>query len=887
MEIAYEEAPVKKSGMMIAGYTVDFPEGKSPFPSQLAVMAKVLLALKKKQNALLESPTGSGKTLALLCSTLAWQRQFVLEAREQERAQLEEAAAQQVAAAKSLDDSVISIDDDDDFERVSFSQFAHPKKRKLPDSLLPYADPTPATEPAATATPEVTKVPARERTPTIYFCSRTHSQLTQVIQELRRCPHGNQVKMVVLGSKKHYCVHNKVRNLDAGKINDECSSLQEKMACKFRRKLKIHNELRRAVPAIWDIEELVALGEDVQECPYYYTHSAVEQASLVFCPYNYIMDPSIRAAVKIDLKSAIVILDEAHNIEDVCRSAASMELTYLQLEEAIASFKATIEAQVHKSPMYLTLLKLLNGLQRWLRYIEEIKVLKTVGYEHEAHTWPGTHAVAVLAEFCNVKPDNLGTIFEMYQAVATEERAADDDNLPAAASSDEKDEGVVKLTSTALMTVLAVLNVATFMFRDELKYINDYKLVVDKSRPFTGFKELFFAGSRRCGRKTAQMQLKMCLWCLHAGVAFADITAQVRSVVLTSGTLSPMTSFADELGTTFPITLEANHVVDMRRQVFLGSVMTGGGGRRVDLSASYQNQQDITYQDGLGHLVLKYSRIVPGGLLVFLPSYRLMNQLYDRWQVSGLLDEIAAVKEVFQEPRGAGKDFDELLEAYKDAIARHRPRDCVDLTAEPAKTGAVFLAVFRGKVSEGIDFSNDNARCVLAVGIPFPNVKEPQVALKQEYQNQRALADPRSCNGRVWYEHQAFRALNQALGRCIRHRLDYGAILLVDSRHRGGRYAGQLSKWTRGHLKEYEHTNFAAQDLAQFFARVAADPALAVPVEETPPVKTTKPATKAKKPAQGGWIDKKAVSKKPRGNHPNFIAPGTISGWMASYGNNA
>ncbi len=32
------------------------------------------------------------------------------------------------------------------------------------------------------------------------------------------------------------------------------------------------------------------------------------------------------------------------------------------------------------------------------------------------------------------------------------------------------------------------------------------------------------------------------------------------------------------------------------------------------------------------------------------------------------------------------------------------------------QTGALFLAVCRGKVSEGLDFSNDNARAVITVG---------------------------------------------------------------------------------------------------------------------------------------------------------------------------
>src|SRR6218665_917740 len=43
--------------------------------------------------------------------------------------------------------------------------------------------------------------------------------------------------------------------------------------------------------------------------------------------------------------------------------------------------------------------------------------------------------------------------------------------------------------------------------------------------------------------------------------AFTDMSDRVRCVILTSGTLSPMTSFQSELGIVFPIQLEANHVI--------------------------------------------------------------------------------------------------------------------------------------------------------------------------------------------------------------------------------------------------------------------------------------------------------------------------------------
>ena len=56
----------------ISGVKVIFPV--KAYPSQVAMMAKIINGLQRGQNSLLESPTGSGKSLALLCAALAWQR---------------------------------------------------------------------------------------------------------------------------------------------------------------------------------------------------------------------------------------------------------------------------------------------------------------------------------------------------------------------------------------------------------------------------------------------------------------------------------------------------------------------------------------------------------------------------------------------------------------------------------------------------------------------------------------------------------------------------------------------------------------------------------------------------------------------------------------------
>lgn len=58
-------------------------------------------------------------------------------------------------------------------------------------------------------------------------------------------------------------------------------------------------------------------------CPYYMSRVLEKHAELVFCPYNYVLDPEIRKSLGIGLDNTVVVLDEAHNVEDVLRGAGS------------------------------------------------------------------------------------------------------------------------------------------------------------------------------------------------------------------------------------------------------------------------------------------------------------------------------------------------------------------------------------------------------------------------------------------------------------------------------------------------------------------------------------------------------------------------------------
>lgn len=63
-------------------------------------------------------------------------------------------------------------------------------------------------------------------------------------------------------------------------------------------------------------------------------------------------------------------------------------------------------------------------------------------------------------------------------------------------------------------------------------------------------------------------------------------------------------------------------------------VSHGPDGRQ--LCATYKEADKLDYQDSLGRLVLEVVRVVPDGVLLFLPSYVLMDKLRDRWKVREL-----------------------------------------------------------------------------------------------------------------------------------------------------------------------------------------------------------------------------------------------------------
>ena len=320
----------------------------------------------------------------------------------------------------------------------------------------------------------------------------------------------------------------------------------------------------------------------------------------------------------------------------------------------------------------------------------------------------------------------------------------------------------------------------------------------------------------RCIPEKSDNDASMSMMCLNPGICFREITKIApRSIVLTSGTLTPFNSYESELEIPFDIKFTGTHVIDSTKQITANVIKSLP---RCPMLFDWKNRDSYDLKHGLGVMLNNSFRHIPNGILVFFPSYMMMNSYIDSWQNDrsprvpdaqttweSFLDKKEICKET-KNPQWFKTNFDKYMENYA------------------SDRGAVFFAVFGGKLSEGIDFTDKMARAVMVIGIPFPNWGDLRVQAKREYLNDieksyknSKLVSIKSMNGKEWYSAQATRATNQAVGRSIRHIDDFGAILFLDQRWSYSDNRNGLSSWVLDVLKNYEKFPQIFPELVRFF----------------------------------------------------------------------
>ncbi|XP_067612216.1 ATP-dependent DNA helicase DDX11 isoform X4 [Pseudorca crassidens] len=657
----------------------------------------------------------------------------------------------------------------------------------------------------------------------IYYCSRTHSQLAQFVHEVQKSPFGKDTRLVSLGSRQNLCVNEDVRKLGSVQlINDRCVELQRskhekksvveeekpgrrrrlepRATCPFYNHKQLQLLRDEVLLEVKDIEQLVALGKEARACPYYGSRFAIPAAQLVVLPYQILLHAAARQAAGIRLQGQVVVIDEAHNLIDTITGIHSVEVSGSQLCQAHSQLLQYMERYGKrlkaKNLMYIK--QILYVLEKFVTVLggnvkqspntqslsqagTELKTVSDFLFESQIDNI-NLFKVKRYCEKSMVSRKLFG-FTERYGAVLAPSReqpklsgfqhflqSLQPGMTAAPAAPAEEGEDRAPRPASPLMHIegfLAALTTAN----------QDGRVILSRQ------------GS------LSQSSLKFLL--LNPAVHFAQVVKECRAVVLAGGTMQPVSDFREQLLACAGV--EAERVVEFS----CGHVIPADNILPLVICSGPSNQQlEFTYQkrelpqmmDETGRILCNLCNVVPGGVVCFFPSYAYQRQVHAHWDKSGLLARLAVRKKIFQEPQRVNQVEQVLLE-YSRCI-----QHCGQ--AGGMVTGALMFSVVGGKMSEGINFSDNLGRCVVMVGMPFPSIRSAELQEKMAYLDQTLPRAPGQVPpGKALVENLCMKAVNQSIGRAIRHQKDFASIVLLDQRYARPPILAKLPAWIRDRVQ--------------------------------------------------------------------------------------
>ncbi|TFK20003.1 DNA repair helicase [Coprinopsis marcescibilis] len=694
----------------------------------------------------------------------------------------------------------------------------------------------------------------------IYYASRTHSQLSQVLPELRRLKlkeslsvtdfhdppvpaapgpdiatwskkrpvsHLNvdtkvsssvgnvagegcdaQFRTVSLGSRKQLCIHEelkaKVRDLDeacrellGGKGDKRCPYLpppgEEVAMVDFRDQIL-------ASPK--DIEDLAEAGRLANTCPYFGSRKAISQAELVTLPYNLLLQKSAREALGIDLKDQIVIIDEAHNLIPTLLSLSTHRLpfaTLLASLEQVAVYVKRFKTRLSPSNL-LQLKRLVIFLEALKKYIHEWKTVKMSVKDSAEKV-----EVMKVSEMMQ-RMDRRASVIDLLEVEAYLKRSKASPELQIARKiSGYSDKQAEKNGDPA------VPRKSRKGTLPPLHAVEDFMLALSNSNDDG---RVTFSLIVTPGQEPS-VELKYQL--LNPAPSFLEVVEDARSVILAGGTMSPISDIVNQLFYSVPseriTSFSCGHVIPEDNIKPL-VVMKGPKGADLDFKAARQSDPAVLAE--LGQILFNYMSIISAGMIVFFPSYNFLNTAKSVWASSKTLDRFATKKTVFFEPEDTTA-VESVLQEYAKA-AQTPP-------SSNRKGGALLFAVIGAKLSEGLNFADDLARAVVVVGLPFANLGSAELRERMKYvkmlEEKRQATRPAGQKDAAaeLYENMCMNAVNQTIGRAIRHRNDWASLLLLDRRYANAAIRNKLPKWIGGRLVVNDTFGQSIKELATFCSR--------------------------------------------------------------------
>ncbi|KAK9875672.1 hypothetical protein WA026_009468 [Henosepilachna vigintioctopunctata] len=811
----------------------DFPF--TPYNIQKEFMQALYTTISESKYGIFESPTGTGKSLSIICGAIRWLKDHndhqrkslskMAEKYQQEKESLGKDSTdwlnsqskeieinEKLRLIKLQSDKIIEYEERMSNLKKSLQNTSKKKYFRSNKSIVYQPDDIGNKENLDGIDDEMLLFDDKEvqddlddleedkadifEPVKIYICSRTHSQLSQFVSEIIKSPFGSNVRAVSLASRQVYCINPEVKRLKSMTlINERCLDMQKgstaeteegkvlkkqktkNCKCEYYKPQQIENLRDLALVEIFDVEDLIGVGKQLKACPYYASRKAVKDAEIVLVPYNTLFHKATREANGIKLKNNVIIIDEAHNLLETLAQIHNCEVNLIQLDFALSQLKGykTRFSTRFSSVNLLNINQLIFVITKLIQLFEnQMKNVK------EASTDIFTTASFVLVS----EIDNYN-MFKLTKFAKDAKLSQKIHHYTLKYPHDAKSakEPVKKGVQSFLSSIEN--NTHTVDENNELEYIpvNPLLSVISFLQALTYSYEdgrIFIV--QNSDRKLCKYQYLV----LNSSSLFKDIVDEARSVIVAGGTMKPIAEFRERLfvgaGVERDKILEfsCDHIISQTNILPL-VIDTGPLGNKLLFNFENRNGNEMTTEIVL--IIYHLCRSVPGGIVVFFPSYQYESLVWEK------LVQRRIAREIFREPRNSGS-VESVLEKYAAAIR------------EPNSKGALLFSVVGGKLSEGLNFSDDLGRCVVVVGLPYANVNAVDLKEKMLYLDIKEGYGA----GQKFYENLCMKAVNQCIGRAVRHKNDYATVLLLDERYSRSSTKNALPNWIKENLKILEFT---------------------------------------------------------------------------------
>ncbi|XP_033127767.1 general transcription and DNA repair factor IIH helicase subunit XPD-like [Anneissia japonica] len=634
----------------------------------------------------------------------------------------------------------------------------------------------------------------------LIYCSRTVPEIEKVMEELKTLMNYYEQEIgekptilgLALSSRKNLCIHPRVSKEATGKLVDSaCQGLTASYirtrnhyddsvsVCSF---FELFDSIGRDAPidaGVYNLDDLKDIGRDRGWCPYFLARYTIMHANIVVYSYHYLLDPKIAELVSKELpKTSVVVFDEAHNIDNVCIDSLSVNITRRTLdrgESNIDYLKGSIERikETDANKLKREYQRLVEGLRLANEERETDAQLANPVLPDEIlqEAVPGNirnaeHFLNFLKRFLEYLKTRL-----RVQHVVQESPPSFLKDVYTKVCIERKP---LRFCSERLHSLLRTLEFYGNQDLSPLGLIANFATLVSTyGKGFTLIIEPFDDKAPTIPNPILHFK------CMDASVAIKPVFDRFQSVIITSGTLSPLDMYPKILDFR-PVSM-ASFTMTLARTCIC-PLIVGRGNDQVTMTSKFETRQDIAVIRNYGNLLVDLTSIVPDGIVCFFTSYIYMETIVSKWYEQGIIDNIQKNKLLFIETQDTAETSVALIN-YQKACENGR--------------GAVLLSVARGKVSEGIDFDHHYGRAVVMFGVPYVYTQSRMLRARLEF-----LRDQYQIRENDFLTFDAMRHAAQCVGRAMRGKTDYGIMVFADKRFGRGDKRGKLPKWIQEYLSD-------------------------------------------------------------------------------------